>query len=43
MQARAGANLVKMYKLTMYNVPFRYNVLFMYNLTIYRKNDKGKP
>ena len=37
MQARAGTNLVKMYKLTMYNV------LFMYNLAIYRKNDNGKP
>ena len=43
MQARAEANLVKMYKLTMHNVPFRYNVLFMYDLTIYRKDDNGKP
>ena len=47
MQARAGANLVKtewqMYKLTMCNVPFRYNALFMYNLAIYRKDDNGKP
>ena len=43
MQARAGTNLVKMYKLTMCNVTFRYNALFIYNLAIYRKNDKGKP
>ena len=43
MQARARTNLVKMYKLTMYNVPFRYNALFMYNLAIYRKDDNGKP
>ena len=43
MQARARTNLVKMYKLTMHNVPIRHNALFMYNLAIYRKDDNGKP
>ena len=45
MQARAEANLVKMYKLTMYNVPFRVQCTIYVQFSYYRKNDNdnGKP